>query len=334
MGIELVAALRRGEVVAFQLDRTIGGRGDAVVPFFGAPAIFPLGPFVIAAAAGAPVVPAFCALEPDRSYRLHVEPALSVARERSRGTSRRSRHPGALREDALGSVVQLLRRLGACCMTGVLAPRVSPVAITGAGVVTAIGQDLDAFWAGLVTGLSGISEIEGFPVADLRVTRGGEIKKLRRDGPGRPAVGGNSMPSRRLAFAAARRASSSTRPGRPWRRPAIRGARGPRASGSAWWWAPRSAGSTRRAACLGDGQQPRRAGRAPSYDGPTRTTWQRWLGARGPVLTVTTACASGATSLGLGADLLRAGPGRRGGGRAARTRCAGSSSAASTCCAR
>src|SRR5262249_56852698 len=43
-----------------------------------------------------------------------------------------------------------------------------------------------------------------------------------------------------------------------------------------------------------------------AYDGPTRNL-ARWLGARGPVLTVTTACASGATSLGLGADLLRAG---------------------------
>ena len=48
------------------------------------------------------------------------------------------------------------------------ASRVAPVAISGAGVVTPIGQDLDAFWAGLVTGVSGISEIEGFPVADLR----------------------------------------------------------------------------------------------------------------------------------------------------------------------
>jgi 3-oxoacyl-[acyl-carrier-protein] synthase II len=43
-----------------------------------------------------------------------------------------------------------------------------------------------------------------------------------------------------------------------------------------------------------------------AYDGPARNL-ARWLGARGPVLTVTTACASGATSLGLGADLLRAG---------------------------
>ena len=69
-----------------------------------------------------------------------------------------------------------------------------------------------------------------------------------------------------------------------------------------------------------------------AYDGPARNL-ARWLGARGPVLTVTTACASGATSLGLGADLLRA-------GRVdvvlagARTRSADSSSEASTSCAR
>jgi lauroyl/myristoyl acyltransferase len=80
VGVELVAALRRGEVVAFQLDRAIGGRGDAEAPFFGARATFPLGPFVIAAVAGAPVVPVFCVLEPDGAYRIHVEPALSVSR--------------------------------------------------------------------------------------------------------------------------------------------------------------------------------------------------------------------------------------------------------------
>ena len=80
VGVELVAALRRGEVVAFQLDRALGGRGDVAVPFFGAPVAFPLGPFLMAAAASAPVVPAFCVLQADGSYRLHVEPALAVSR--------------------------------------------------------------------------------------------------------------------------------------------------------------------------------------------------------------------------------------------------------------
>jgi len=54
------------------------------------------------------------------------------------------------------------------------------IAIESAGVVTPIGQDLEAFWSALVTGVSGISHIERFPVADLRVRRGGEIKKLAR----------------------------------------------------------------------------------------------------------------------------------------------------------
>jgi 3-oxoacyl-(acyl-carrier-protein) synthase len=42
------------------------------------------------------------------------------------------------------------------------------------------------------------------------------------------------------------------------------------------------------------------------YDGPAQALARR-LGARGPLLTVSTACASGATALGLAADLLRDG---------------------------
>ena len=80
VGVGLVAALRRGEVVAFQMDRALGGRGDRRVPFFGQPAAFPVGPFQLAAAAGAPVVPAFCVLEPGGRYRLTVEPAYPVER--------------------------------------------------------------------------------------------------------------------------------------------------------------------------------------------------------------------------------------------------------------
>ena len=56
------------------------------------------------------------------------------------------------------------------------------IAIAAAGVVTPVGQDVEAFWSSLVTGASGISQIERFPVGDLRVGRGGEIKKLSRGG--------------------------------------------------------------------------------------------------------------------------------------------------------
>ena len=54
------------------------------------------------------------------------------------------------------------------------------IAVSAAGVVTPIGQDLDSFWSALLTGADGISQIERFPVADLRVGQGGEIKKLIR----------------------------------------------------------------------------------------------------------------------------------------------------------
>lgn len=80
VSVELVAALRRGDVVAFQLDRATGERGDCRVPFFQAEAAFPLGPFLMASAAGAPIVAAFCVLEPGGDYRLCVEPGFQVAR--------------------------------------------------------------------------------------------------------------------------------------------------------------------------------------------------------------------------------------------------------------
>jgi 3-oxoacyl-(acyl-carrier-protein) synthase len=186
-------------------------------------------------------------------------------------------------------------------VTGGRTPRVAPVAITGAGVVTAIGQDLDGFWAGLVTGTSGITEIEGFPVGDLRVTRGGEVKKLLRDPPGAFSRG-DGAPRRlprcrasRFLIHAAREAldTAGLREGLP--APERIGVVIGTALGGIDE-AGRVLGARRGVGALADSV----------YDGPARNL-ARWLGARGPVLTVTTACASGATSLGLGADLLRAG---------------------------
>jgi KDO2-lipid IV(A) lauroyltransferase len=74
----LLAALRRAELVAMQADRPTGGRGDAIVPFFGEPAAFPIGPFVLARAAGAAVVIAFCAMAPGGRYRLEIDPPIWV----------------------------------------------------------------------------------------------------------------------------------------------------------------------------------------------------------------------------------------------------------------
>src|SRR5262249_55868672 len=67
--LALVAALRRGEIVAVQGDRALGTRGDVPHPFFGAPALFPIGPFLLARAALAPGVPALCLLQRVRRFR-------------------------------------------------------------------------------------------------------------------------------------------------------------------------------------------------------------------------------------------------------------------------
>ena len=78
VSLQLVAALRRGEVVAVQGDRALGTRGDALVPFFGRPAPFPLGPFILARALRVPLVPAFCMLDSDRRYAVTVPEPLTV----------------------------------------------------------------------------------------------------------------------------------------------------------------------------------------------------------------------------------------------------------------
>jgi lauroyl/myristoyl acyltransferase len=80
ISLELVAALRRGEVVAVQGDRALGTRGDVLIPFFGKPAPFPLGPYLLASAVGAPMVPAFCLLGADHRYTIKVLEPIRVPR--------------------------------------------------------------------------------------------------------------------------------------------------------------------------------------------------------------------------------------------------------------
>lgn len=98
--LPLVAALRRHELVAMQGDRALGTPADARADFFGAPAAFPLGPFVLARATGAPVLPVFCVLERDRRYRLVLGAPVTVGQ-------------GGEREGLLGWVVALERMVRA-----------------------------------------------------------------------------------------------------------------------------------------------------------------------------------------------------------------------------
>jgi 3-oxoacyl-[acyl-carrier-protein] synthase II len=164
--------------------------------------------------------------------------------------------------------------------------RREPIALLAAGVIAPTGTGLDAFWAGLATGADGITGIERFAVDDLRVGRGGEIKKFAFAHRRHPR-GGRAA---ELLLAAA---------------DDLRGR-------VALDVAPERLGVVVGTALGGveEGESAlaeRRPGRAAGalYDRPGRTLAAH-LGAAGPVLTVSTACASGATALGIGADLLRA----------------------------
>jgi 3-oxoacyl-(acyl-carrier-protein) synthase len=167
------------------------------------------------------------------------------------------------------------------------------IAITGMGVLSPIGAGVEAFWAGLINGVSGITTIERFPTHDLRVCRGGEVKLLR-DMPGLEQPLPPCRASQFLIHAAteathmARLSEAVAAGGRVG--VVIGSALGGIAEAERWQAQPADLHALAGA----------------SYDGPTRQL-ARWLDATGPVLTISTACASGATSLGLGADLLRAG---------------------------
>jgi 3-oxoacyl-[acyl-carrier-protein] synthase II len=165
--------------------------------------------------------------------------------------------------------------------------RSEPVAVIAAGAVTPLGDGLDTFWAALLTGADGISPIERFPVDGLRVRSGGEIKKLRLP-PVRPAPECRASQLLIVAVEDVRRRESLDCP--PARLAVVVGT------------ALGGVDELDRAL-----REDRRARRAASglYDSPAQRLAE-WIGARGPVVTVSTACASGATAIGMGADLLRA----------------------------
>jgi len=70
-------ALERNFCVAMQGDRDVSGTGRAM-PLFGKTASFPIGPFRIAQASGAPVFPVFVLQENDGRYRTVVEEPIRV----------------------------------------------------------------------------------------------------------------------------------------------------------------------------------------------------------------------------------------------------------------
>lgn len=79
--LNMIRALRDNEIVAIQLDRSLGVGGIRMVDFFGAPAPFPSGPFVLARLAGAPILPVFFPRLGTRHYAIRLGTRLTVPRD-------------------------------------------------------------------------------------------------------------------------------------------------------------------------------------------------------------------------------------------------------------
>jgi lauroyl/myristoyl acyltransferase len=79
LGMLLLDALRRGEIVALQGDRPRTGGRVATVTLFGRPFPLPVGPAALARAAGVPLVPVFVFRAGRRRYRVAIRPAIRVA---------------------------------------------------------------------------------------------------------------------------------------------------------------------------------------------------------------------------------------------------------------
>ena len=79
--LNMIRALRDNEIVALQLDRMLGPGGGRPMPFFGAPAIFPTGPFILARLAGAPLIPVFVPRLGTRHYAIRLGGRFRMRRE-------------------------------------------------------------------------------------------------------------------------------------------------------------------------------------------------------------------------------------------------------------
>jgi predicted LPLAT superfamily acyltransferase len=89
--LEMLRALREGTVLALQGDRPLD-RHVVRVPFLGREAPFPVGPFLLAALSGSPLIATFSMQVGPAAYRFYAEPPLQLSF--SPGSSRESQLQG------------------------------------------------------------------------------------------------------------------------------------------------------------------------------------------------------------------------------------------------
>jgi KDO2-lipid IV(A) lauroyltransferase len=79
LAVDLMLALKRGEVVAIQTDRPVG-QNVMSLPLFGAETQLPTGPVELAIVTGAPILPVFILFDRGRRYRILTHPPMRFER--------------------------------------------------------------------------------------------------------------------------------------------------------------------------------------------------------------------------------------------------------------
>lgn len=84
--VEILNVLKRNELVAMLTDRPAAER-TIEAPFFGRPARFPVGAFVLSWVSGAPVIPCYCVLDRRNTYSLVTDRPIALDRSLPRDES-------------------------------------------------------------------------------------------------------------------------------------------------------------------------------------------------------------------------------------------------------
>jgi 3-oxoacyl-[acyl-carrier-protein] synthase II len=172
------------------------------------------------------------------------------------------------------------------------------VVVTGLGVVSPYGAGVKPFWAGLSAGTCAIRPVTLIDTEGFRARIAAEIPAEAMDGL---AVSRRRARGDRLGLAAAREAIADAEVSRAERAATalvVGAVGGGMLEGEAWYWTEARA----------PGRSSPRPRALLSILPSTHAETLGWrLGLGGPKETVVMACASGAASLALGADLIRAG---------------------------
>jgi 3-oxoacyl-[acyl-carrier-protein] synthase II len=182
------------------------------------------------------------------------------------------------------------------------------VAVTGLGVVTSLGVGLEDNWAALTAGRSGIRRIKRFPIDGMRVTIAGTLEDLWREDDT------TMMLTLRAGLTAAEEAVAGARIGQKGDFPGPLFAALPPTEME--WPYRRHLFKATNGAEAGDAYDRMMAAarRANDRDGYLKTSptfiptgLAGRLGTKGAPISVTTACASGATAIQLGVEAIRRG---------------------------